>query len=241
MVKISTRFHPDNPTSIQLSTLQLNFNIPLRPNQISQWRGAVNQSNGWDKEVFHNHNNGSTSQENNLHYRYPLIQYRTHQGKAAIMGIGEGSHLLRNWILEAPPAIQLGRQLMPLRINNIQDKIHTVSISATENTYYLHQYLPFNQENYRQWKAQKSLTNRIPLIEKALVGQLLSFATGIQWQLPTYLEVTLLNIHATKKVLHKVPRISFNLSFKTNLKIPNGIGLGKGVSHGFGVIRSFKE
>jgi hypothetical protein len=38
-------------------------------------------------------------------------------------------------------------------------------------------------------------------------------------------------------VLHKnIPMIAFNVSFVANIALPEGMGLGKAISHGFGVV-----
>lgn len=226
-----------HPVTLQIPTLQLNFQLPLRPNQIGQWRGAVCQSAGLDKDAFHNHQAGEKQQ---YHYRYPLIQYRTHRGQAAVFGIGEGSQLLRQWILAAPPAVQIGQKLLPLTLNKIVDDLQPVAMTGDWQTYYVHQYLPFNADNYQLWKSKPNLIVGIELLQKMLVGHLLNFATGIQWEIPEHLEVAIMEPPMTKKVKHyRTARIAFDLCFKTNMQLPTGIGIGKGSSHGFGVIRPF--
>lgn len=239
MVNHSTEQNLLNPPiTLEISTFQLNFNIPLRPNEINLWRGAVNRSAGIDKSDFHNHQAG----DKKYHYRYPLIQYRTWQGKAAVFGIGRGSQLLRDWILEAPPAVQIGKKIMPLRLQQIKDDIQPISMTSEMQTYYIHNYLPFNEANYQRWQKKEDLKAGLDILASVLVGHLLSFATGIDWQLPEHLEVQIADIHCMEKLKHyQVPRVAFDLSFKTNLQLPVGIGLGKGVSHGFGVLRPFRK
>lgn len=43
--------------SKNINTLKVQFSLPLRPQQIPQWRGAVAESAGWKNDLFHNHNN----------------------------------------------------------------------------------------------------------------------------------------------------------------------------------------
>ena len=237
MIQINNEFNQlQYLTNIEIPTLHLTFNIPLRPNQINQWRGAIIQSTGGDKAAFHNHQEG----EKKYHYNYPLIQYRTHRGKAAIFGIGKGSQLLRNWILAAPPAIEIGKKLRPLRLLNIQDDLQQISMSEQTYTYYMHQYLPFNRDNFNRWKNKSSLKEGIDILESVLVGQLINFASGMDWQLPEHLQVTIEDIHFMDTLKHyQVKRVAFNLTFTANIQLPVGMGLGKGVSHGFGVTRRF--
>ncbi|MEM1123799.1 MAG: CRISPR-associated endonuclease Cas6 [Bacteroidota bacterium] len=227
------------PITLQIPTLQLIFQFPLRPHQIGQWRGAVCQSAGWEKDAFHNHRGGDKHQ---YHYRYPLIQYRTHRGLASVLGVGAGSQALRQWILSAPPAVQLGQQLQPLTLHQIKDHLQPVSMHPDWQTYYIHQYLPFNGDNYQRWKNKANLIEGIELLQKVLVGHLLNFATGIDWEIPEHLTVEIMEPPIVQKVKHyQTARMAFDLCFKTNMQLPRGIGIGKGCSHGFGVVRPFRQ
>ncbi|MCB0642014.1 MAG: hypothetical protein KDC44_10260, partial [Phaeodactylibacter sp.] len=67
-----------------IRTLSLSFDVRLYARQIPQWRGAFIEMCGLDSDLFHNHNG-----EAELHYRYPLIQYRMYKGKASILAINE--------------------------------------------------------------------------------------------------------------------------------------------------------
>ena len=83
-----------------------------------------------------------------------------------------------------------------------------------------------------------SLTERTLKLEQILASNIIAFAKGIHWQLPQRLDVTLLQLRATHTVQHKgVPMVAFDISFSANIDLPDGLGLGKACSHGFGVVQ----
>lgn len=56
--------------------------------------------------------------------------------------------------------------------------------------------------------------------------------------LPIPLKVKLIEIKDEKFIEYKgVFNLTFNITFKTNLNIPDYVGIGKGVSIGFGIVR----
>ena len=82
------------------------------------------------------------------------------------------------------------------------------------------------------------LTEKIALLHRLISGHLISFAKGINWRIPARFEVEITDWYRQQpRVLHDVLRPAFDLEFRTQLFLPSGIGIGKGVSHGFGVIR----
>ena len=96
-------------------------------------------------------------------------------------------------------------------------------------------WLALNEENYRTWLELDDLSERVALLERVLAAHLLSFAKGMQWQLPEHMEVKLVDMvqHRTVRY-HDVPLMAFDVVYKTNLELPTLIGLGKAVSHGYG-------
>ncbi|MGL4410853.1 MAG: CRISPR-associated endonuclease Cas6 [Bacteroidales bacterium] len=55
------------------------------------------------------------------------------------------------------------------------------------------------------------------------------------------MECSILEIDEPQFVIHKGVRlISFDMVISTNVVVPNYIGLGKAVSHGFGVVSPLK-
>lgn len=225
---------------ISLKTLHLSFDLPLYPRQIAQWRGAVALQAGWEQDLFHNHK--STQNTLATYFRYPLIQYRSEWGKAAILGLGDGVDALRAWIFQHPASINIGAKSYPLRMSHLQEEEYALHLLHTSHRYRLMNWLPLNQENYQRWLALDQLTHRVQLLEEILTGHILAFAAGVDWRIQGALVVHLLAINEMRKVrFRQHDRIAFNVLFRVNATLPSGIALGRAAGHGFGVTKPLKK
>ena len=248
--------------SIQnLHILQTNFSLPLSPKQISSFRGAVAEAAGWEKDLFHNHDNTqvileeresngqqplgnlqlaiqakSVTLKTTYHYRYPLIQYRVMNGKASIWSIDKGTDALRTWLFTKDSKLLMGNREVPLLIEGMKELPFQLKMLPEMKGYRILDYLPFNDDNYKKWKATERLSERIIMLESILTGHILGFSKSMGYQLPERLEVQLLHIWDTKTMrLHACKRLAMGLVYKANIDLPPGLALGKGSSHGFGV------
>lgn len=62
------------------------FTEPIQAQQLYAFRGAIAAKVGWQNEWFHNHDNTSGG----YHHRYPILQYKRHQGKPMILCLEHG-------------------------------------------------------------------------------------------------------------------------------------------------------
>ena len=240
--------------SVQLHTLQVKFTHRLSTGKIPLFRGAIAEAADWENDLFHNHGKlevmapgeigggvavlerkVSTLKEKYL-CRYPLIQYRVLEGRATLFGINEGRKAIRSWLLQAEDELEIGGKQIPLLIENMQERKHTLSMLPQPRLYRLMDYVPFNSENYQKWQNAEDLHERIDLVERILAGNIITFAHHLDWRLPERLEVKLMAIREMKTItVHGTKRIAFNLIYKANIDLPPGIALGRSVAFGFGV------
>lgn len=221
--------------------LQITFNLPIYPRQIKNWRGAFIQMAGWTNELFHNHNN-ETSSSKNYHHRYPLIHYRIHEGQASILAINEGVDALMHALSENEWIIQWQGTARELKtFESFSLKKYYLGMSPTPKTYRLFNYLALNEDNYHQWQKAPNYIARIQLLQKIITGQLLGYAESMNWQVPQQIKVDIQYIQQIKQVqLHGTPRMAFNLTYSCNVLLPESIALGKGISHGYGWQKTLK-
>jgi len=214
-----------------IKTLTVVFSNKIDRKELTSFRGAVISSLNEKNVLFHNH------LEDGFRYAYPLIQYKRIRGKAAIMGIGEGTKVLDE-------ILSLGQ--ISLELKN-KESVFTVEETIAENigilhseemiSYQLHDWLPLNSENYEKYNSSESLAFRLSLLEKILVGNLLSFVKGIGIHLEEQINVSITQLNKEKVIKYKdVGLMSFDISFKANIVLPDNIGLGKSSSTGFGVL-----
>ena len=220
---------------LSVNMIYISFNLPLREEDIPKWRGAFIEMDKRKQSLFHNHHG-----EKGYYYRYPLIQYGTNEGDACITAIGEGFQALRESLSARDWILRWKNRPFKLEVKSINiDEYQAKVYQEPSFVYNLQSYLPFNDTNFKDWQESPNLIARIELLNRLVTSHLLVFAKGINWNVSERIitDITLINGSYQFK-LHDIGRPAFDLQFKTNMCLPEGIGLGKGVSHGCGRIHS---
>jgi len=212
----------------------LTFDLPLERRHIAGFRAAVAQAAGLEHDLFHNHDADGSAQ-----YRYPLVQYRSERGHAALVGLDDGGKAMFEWFSRFEGALLWNGAEHPLRIRRLNvDEHHIQYDHDAPRAYRLYQWLPLDQKRYRDWQALPDLKARAEVLDGILVAHILTFCRAVQWRLPERLEASITSISATYRTqLLGNHLVALDVSFRSNLRLPAHIGLGKGVSHGFGVCR----
>ena len=220
--------------AIILNTFQVVFpEVNLYPRQIPVFRGAIAEWAGWDNDYFHNH-----LSEEQVVYRYPLIQYRSVEGRGCLYALQEGVTALQQALFRpGDHCIESKEGALNLNYYSISNQQHELKLLDGWAVYYLNDWLALNTDNYQKWKQNPRLMQRAMLLEEILAGHLLGFAAGIGWRLPERsIQVEVMDIYQQRKVkVHGADSIAFNIRYRANLLLPDDIGLGRSVSHGFGV------
>lgn len=217
--------------SLAIRQLQLSFNLPLHPKDITRWRGAWAELAGIEQhDLFHNHKSASQ-----YHYRYPLVQYRVRRNQAALLAFNDGVQSVQQVLAQQDWQINWKGEPFKLSIENLQMHEPRLHFLDEPELYRIHYWLPFNQDNYKRWHSSGGLQSQVELLNRILVGQLLCFFTGMHWQLPQRLEAEIVHIHRSGKIeVHGTKRPAIDVVFRCNVRLPIGIGIGKAVAFGFG-------
>lgn len=213
--------------------LSLAFDLPLLRRDIAGFRAAVARAAGLEQDLFHNHRDDGSVQ-----YRYPLVQYRGERGKAGIVGIDGGGDAIFEWYGKSNGRLLWNDQEHALRIARIDAREYAIRYHDAPRPYRLRQWLALNQANYRDWQALPDLQARAAELDRILAANILTFCRAVGWRLPQRFDARIQNIVATRHTRFLgVDMIAFDVDFTCTLLLPNGIGLGKAVSHGYGVCR----
>lgn len=216
-------------------SLTISFNLPIHPRQIKNWRGAFLQMAGWEDEIFHNHDNGKEKQD--FHYRYPQIQYRIKHGKAAIFAINEGIPAVQKILATTDWNIEWEGEKRSLQIEDLRMEEHYFRVLNTHKKYRINKWMALTEDNYDKWQACNNYVERVQMIEKLLTNHLLQGLWGMGWDSNERIETNLLTINRIAPVpYHRIQLLAFDVEFSTNMLVPSGLGMGKAVSHGFGVV-----
>lgn len=213
--------------------LHLVFDLPLERRDIAGFRASVARAAGLEQDLLHNHR-----EDGSVQYRYPLVQYRSERGNAAIVGLDAGGMAIYEWFNGCGGRLLWNEQEHPLRIQRLDMREYPLQYHDEPRTYRLGQWLALNQQHYREWAELPELSARAAMLDRVLVAHILTFCRAVNWRLPERLEANVSSITSTYRTrLLGNDMVAFDLDFRCNLMLPPHIGLGKGVSHGFGVCR----
>lgn len=221
---------------------QLIFDLPLRHDQLPGFRGAFAALAGREHDVFHNHDNDAGSDREYKH-RYPLVQYRVHDGRAAVVGINEGADGLERLVKgRALEQFEMNGYAVPLEVvHSRKERGLSVAVLPGDEgrVYRIYHYLPLGPENYRDYKGLPSLVDKVRMLERLLQNHIVSMALGTGGVLgkDDVVQVVLQDIDRVQKVkVLGTAMMAFDVVFRVNVELPEGIGLGRKVAFGFGAV-----
>ena len=217
----------NQPTSI----VTILSDMPISFDEIPFLRGAIIDKVRASNVLFHDHI------DNGFRYSYPLIQYKAINGNAAVVAIAEGTNAIKGILPHMNSEVRIGNRRCNLSLNDVVTDVANVCITEEEHSYFVHRWLPFNQNNYAEYKRLDSLSQKVEMLQRLMIGNILSFAKGIGIYLNSKVEVSIIDINSVRQYRFKdVQMQGFDIKINTNVTLPTNIGLGKGVSIGFGII-----
>ncbi len=215
----------------KIKLLYIQFENELQANEIELLRGAVLSKLGDAPVLFHNHVGEK------FRYGYPLIQYKRIRKKAAIVCAGEGVEAVGSLFAACDFHFRLGNKDVQMAIESVKAKQALMQVWNAEFTYQLSRWMPLNEENYAAYQGLEGLMERCEFLQKKLTGNILSMAKGLGVHLEGRIICKIADVIDSYKVNYKGVRImAFNITFKTNVSLPEYLGLGKGVSLGNGIL-----
>ena len=223
----------------QINVLLVRFSNELKTEELPLFRGAVVDLVGEDGNIlYHNH-----VSDDKLRYSYPFIQYKRINGKAAIVCVKEGVEEIGRLFAMGEINVRIGNRLECLTVEKLNAHKSIVQVWDSEFAYHIRKWLPLNGENYEKYMQTESLAEKYAMLESLLVGNMLSFAKGVGIRFEKQVVCKITSIDDPHIVTYKgVKMMSFDAEFKSNVSIPDYVGLGKGVSLGFGtVVRKYEK
>ena len=217
--------------------LTIHFDNQITLSELPSFRGAIAKAAGCENVLFHNHINDK------YRYSYPLIQYKRIGGKAAIVCIGDGTEAISDFFNRTDFHINLGNRDLILKVESIKAENTLIQIwNDNEFSYVVRKYLPLNQQNYKTYSQTPGLIDKYAIIERCLTGNILSFAKGIGVFFDKKIKTDITKIANQHFYQYKnIHIMGFDIWFKSNVSLPNYIGLGKNVSLGFGMLNRNKD
>lgn len=175
--------------------------------------------------------------DKHLLYQTPLIQFKIVEGKPLVLGINEGAAILR----------QIYEEIDYIKIGTTQYKITNKKLFLMDDNFgtavrfipytFLTPWLALNEENYEKYQCLGSWGGRKELLEKILIGNILSVAKSLNYTVTEPIQTEIKEMKETKTKLKGTPMLGFLGGFLVNFEIPDYWGLGKSVARGFGTVK----
>ena len=182
--------------------------------------------------LLHNH-----YADGNFRHRYPLVQYKVLQGVPTLVALDEGAELLNTLFLQMK-TLQIADGTYEISAKHITSQRVTAGYAEELHTYRFETlWMALNQENYRKYNQQDEPV-QAALLNKIVVGNILSFFK----QLGVFLEpqqrlMAKLDVTPKSTQFKNQSMVAFAGTLIVNAVLPDGIGIGKAVSRGFGTIK----
>lgn len=213
------------------------FNNEIKPHEIEAFRGAIAKLVGYEHVSFHNHLSDSK-----VAYSYPLVQYKIRDKKASFSFIGQGVEDARTFFTSNKWEIEISGRKIHLLIDTFQLRNGLFHVGTKTFCYHIKRWMPLNQENFKRYMLLNSIIEKVTMLEGILIGNILSLGKSLNWKIEDKIEMSIIEVVKEQKVTFKKNAIvTFDLIVQTNVQLPINIGIGKGVSHGYGVIEKKTE
>jgi hypothetical protein len=221
----------------RIRTLFVSFANDIGALPVTAFRGAVIEKVGRENLLFHHHLSDDT-----YLYKYPLIQYKKIGRQPGIFCIDAGVDEIHKLFGHRSWTIQLQGQPMDLKVDRLDMK--TTNLNVWEKTFHynLWNWQALNEENWKRYLELESMVEKIGMLEKILTANILSFAKGIDWHIDKPVKLVIKDVKLERNSRMKDIKVrTFELEFKCNVFLPDFMGLGKGVSKGFGTVRKIRN
>lgn len=199
--------------------------------EISYFRGSIIRLSG-NEPLFHNHD------QDGYHYTYPLVQYKRIGGCAAIVGINEGADAVES-LFEGKESYhcQLGNRKLEMELVAIRAEKVSIRCREKKYTYSISRWIPLNSENYQVFQQTEGIVERVGMLEKILIGNILSLAKGVGVYFDSPVTCRILQLEHNGLTPYKeVELMSYSAVFQCNVQLPEYVGLGKSASLGYGIV-----
>lgn len=223
---------------MEIAFARIVMNQKIKMRELGAFRNSVVEIVGRDKIDFHNHKG-----DEEFVYSYPCIQYQQQKGKASILFLGEDKVKQAQYLVGNHSKWEMDVQgekrsfgIDALFLNRFEFDF----VPEEEMVLYrMRNYAFGSEEDELDFLNSRDIVERAEMLKKGIANSILYFAHSIGWKIPTdrqgRFEIGIRGF-SERSLFYKRKRLGIDVEFYTNLRLLRGMGLGKGVSHGFGVI-----
>lgn len=232
--------------------LHVTLNLPLQPHETHLLREIFMRRAIELSEELHKKNlsddlfSNEQITDKGIQYlkRYSAVQYSVLNGYGAITAIGPGAAALK--ILFQTPFIfhRHGKQHR-LAIETQKEKRFSLIAKEKKCLFRLNNYMPFKDlkknadgeryPSFNEWKNLPTEIERLQLIQKKLASNVITFFKHFEVLCAVTVKIEIVCKHAEKwGDFHNKKQKLFDLTIRSNVPLPEGIGIGGAVAYGYG-------
>ncbi|GCC11537.1 hypothetical protein IPdc08_01592 [archaeon] len=216
--------------TIPISTLILTFESTEKIKEYAPQLRGFFATKFNEYQLLHQHN------ADKFIYKYPLIQYKVIDGTPMVIGINEGTEVLKE-IYDKFDEIRLGENSYKIMGKGIQIKNQDFGLTEEFHTHlFATPWFALSQKNYRSYYMAGTKVERNELLNRTLIGNLLSMSKTLDYNVPDRIKASV-NYRIKKGRLKSTNIMTFTGTFITNFLIPDYFGIGRSVSRGFGTVK----
>lgn len=244
----------------------LTFELPIIPHALRKLRGAIIESvmqhktvfeaAGVATELFHNHKEEVRAEayveeedilpekpKDERSFDYPKVQYKIRHRRAEVMGIGDGAQAVQLWVSLVGETLTVDGQEVSLAVRDHHHEQWKPTLLSETQTYRLNKWLPFNPRNFDLWHQTVKLQDKATMLDNLIWGHLFHFAEGLGFEIDRKkIEIFVSTIDMSSfKDCYGIKKLALDITFCTNLNLPEEIGLGQGATIGFGKVQRIKK
>src|ERR1035437_1877211 len=229
------------------------FDIPLGINEAVDFKKPVcaaihdlredGQTDDIEIELFYNRDEETCNSEN----LYPLIQYKSINGKAAITGINEGEVALKAilFLLGKENNRELNKRFLFNKQNPIDltayksyPSTHQLKLLPYKKQYHIKDWLPLDTHRYKAWMASQELKTLVEILDECLPRQISKMLNGIGYQYSLPFVAHTASILSTKEQIqiYYEQKMPIDCIFYCIIDLPPDIGIGQVPGIGYGRI-----
>lgn len=215
---------------IEILKISLNVESFLSKNDIDKIRGYLGRL-FWEDAWVHQHR-----PDGSFIYTYPRVQYKIIKGACILIGFNEGTEIIKKTFFDLS-ALDIGGNWKEITSKSLES--YKANFRVTDQKLYysfISPWLALNEKNYEEYHKYGTWSKRELLLQKILIGNIISIAKSLKYSISKPIQVELKNIKEVPTKLKQIPMLGFYGQFYVNFEIPDYLGIGKSVSRGFGTI-----
>lgn len=213
------------------------FDQPIQAYEIPYFRAAVIEKSRRESDLFHNH-----IETDKFIYRYPLIQYKVTDRRASLICLNEATDDIHYLLKQRNFDFRIGKNHVRYEIEDVHLKYERIETGETDFRYNIHNWIALNQEHFAIYQTLDGLLEKIQFLEDILHKHVNIFLEEMKVNVGNPLRLKITELKGEKYIEYKkIFHLTFSVNIKTNLSIPNYVGLGKGVSVGFGIVKKLAD